>query len=153
MTNDNKLAVHIDELLKALKERLPNDALLKERTAAIERNQPNDIGDLRRVANELRSATEETLANMYYRIDLHSSAILKLTNDPEILGPVQTVARLLQTEISDARDLISELEGLTSAGDLVMLIMKMIGAGTRALPRQGELDAAMAKLERYSSAA
>ncbi|WP_301150234.1 hypothetical protein [Mycobacterium simiae] len=153
MTNNDSLGDHIKKLLGALGERLPRDTLYRERTAAIAKINFADPDDLRRWAQEYRMATEDTLANMYYRIDLHCSAILKLTSDQNITGPVETLAHLTQTEIGDVRDLISEIERTSNPGDKLMVIMKVIGAGMRGLPRQKQIEAEIVKLARFSSAA
>lgn len=153
MAKNDKLGDHISTLLSALNERLPNDRALRERTAAIAKLNPGDPADYGRWAQEYRAATEETLASMYYRIDLHAAAILKLTDNPNITGPVRTLMHLTQTEIKDVRDLISEVETASSPGDKLMVVLKMVGAGMRGLPRQGQIEAAMQRLETYGNAA
>jgi hypothetical protein len=154
MTNDDKLAHHIDGLITAVRERGPRTQVFNERTATIPRPTASaSFEDLRRWAEEYTAVTEEVMGTVYYRADLHSHAILKLTNDPAITKPVGKLAHALETEISDVRDLISEVGRASTAGDKAMIFFKVLGAGFRNLPRKQEIDAALAELERHRRAA
>jgi hypothetical protein len=151
--NENNLTHHIRQLLLAVGERHARDAILRERSAALQRPQRRDIADLRRWAQEYATVVDESVADMYFRVDRHANAILKLTTDPAIVGPVQVIADHMEKEISDVRDLIYEGERASSKADAVTIGFKMVGVGIRALPRQGQLAAAVAELERFLPAA
>jgi hypothetical protein len=154
MTNDDNLHSHITALVSALRERPPRDMILRERTAQIRKPTAADSSAaLKRWAEEYRAVAEETLAGVYHRIDLHSYAILKLTRDKAITAPVWKLAHLATTEINDVRELISEVENASNPGDRLMIVMKIIGAGQRGLPRQKQIEDATAELENYYEAA
>jgi hypothetical protein len=152
--NNDKLHSHIAGLIAAFSERLPRDQTLRQRNAQVRRPQAgDDKAALQRWADQSRAIFDDTLGDMYQRIELHSSAILKLTTDPHIVSPVGKLAKLAKTELDDARALIGETVNAADPSARVALVLKMLGVGLRGLPRQGQIEAALAELEPYNWAA
>lgn len=150
MTKNVKLSNHIRQLILAVGEREARIAMMleRERSGALPRLTANaGPEELTQWAQENVAAFDECSGDMYYRVDLHANAILKLTDAPAIVGPVRVIADRMAKESSDMHDLISEVERVTSVADKLMVLMKMVGLAARWVPRQGELDAAVAELE------
>ncbi|MGE2690347.1 hypothetical protein [Mycolicibacterium pulveris] len=152
MTDNDKLSNHVSQLLQAMSEREPRHASMRERTGTLPtltaQAGPDELTEW---AQQTVALYDEGTADIFHRVDVHAHAILKLTDDPTIVGPVRVIADRMAKECSDMHDVISEVERVASAADKFMVLMKLIGLLGRALPRQSELATAVARLERFSA--
>ena len=140
---DVKLEAHIKEFLDALNERLVRDRIIRERTAAIEQPTQQNLEDFQRYLNEYKTVYAENLAGLYDRIGAHGLAIRKLTDETEIRGRVEKMMRLAEVEGADVVKTLKSIENTTNTTNVLTitaLVVRVLAAGSRGLPRQKQLD-------------
>ncbi|HYB83226.1 MAG TPA: hypothetical protein VED43_16670 [Mycobacterium sp.] len=146
--HDTALETHIKEFLSALK---PRDLIL-QRLAELEKPDPRNPEDLQRYLDGLKTVYAHGLGDMYDRIGLHGSAICKSTNETEITERVEKMMALAAIESGDIAKILKSFENAANETNLVTvtaLLLTLVTAGARGLPRQGELDELTLELSAY----
>ena len=146
--HDTALETHIKEFLSALK---PRDRIL-QRLAELEKPDPRNPEDLQRYLDGLKTVYAHGLGDMYDRIGLHGSAICKSTDETEISERVEKMMALVAIESGDIAKILKSFENAANETNLVTvtaLLLTLVTAGARGLPRQGELDELTLELSAY----
>ena len=145
---DDQLETHIKECLTALSERLTKDQAIRQRTSEIRK--PQGPADTRRYINEWKAAyDEQNFQEMYERIETHGTAVLQLTNEPEITTRIENMLRLAGVERNDLQDLLSTLDNATNILGFTVLFVSLLAAAIRGRPRQSQLDQLTLDLTTY----
>jgi hypothetical protein len=146
--HDTALETHIREFLTALK---PWE-LIRQGLADLEQPDPHNPEDLQRYLDGLKTVYAHGLGGMYDRIGLHGSAICQSTNETEITARVEKMIALTAVDRGDVAKILESFENAaneTNPVTVTALLLTLVAAGTRGLPRQDELDQLTLELSAY----
>jgi hypothetical protein len=149
-TRDADLETHIKEFLSALDQR--PDELIQKHIAGIEKPDPQDMEDLRRYLNDVKRIYEQGLEDMHGRIASHGLAICELTDDTEITERVEKMMTLVAADADDVPKVLARFEDAANEPNpltVTALFQTLLGAVTRGLPGQGQLNELMVDFTTY----
>ncbi|WP_293055901.1 hypothetical protein [Mycobacterium sp.] len=147
---DSRLSAHIQEFLRAL-DRGPGE-LIHEHIAQLEKPDPGDIAGFQSYIGGLRTIYRLGLADMYRRIALHGRAICELTDDTEITDRVAAMMTLVAQDAGDVPNILASFDQAANALNpvtAIRLYQTILGAGTRGIRRQKQLDELIVDLTAY----
>lgn len=148
--DDADLETHIKGFLTALGER--PEELISTRLAQIEKPNPQDVEDVRRYVNDLKSLYGQGLLDMYQRIASHGCAICGLTDETDITERVQKIMTLVALDGEDVPKVLASFEDAANQLNplaIVRLFTAIQGASASGLPRQAQREELILDLTAY----
>ncbi len=149
-TRDSELESHVRQFLRALDQR--PDELIQQHITHIDTPDLNDLEDVRRYISDLEGVYGRGLQDMYERITSHGAAICELTDETEITDRVQQMMTLVAADAADVPKVQASLQDAAnevSPRTVIGLLLSVLGAGARGLPRQDQLDQLMVDFTTY----
>lgn len=101
-----------------------------------------------RIHEAMVGAEPEARKRLQKIVDL-GSEVVKLTDDPNIVGPVDALVRMAADEQTDIGSLVTRLGQATSVPTVLALFAEGFGVGPRTAARRNEISVALDSLTAY----
>ena len=147
---DNDINFHRAELLRALDERVPLIRLANQHVAEIPK--PTKLEELEACCDAASAVVDDVLGDVYRRIALHSSAIMKLSTDADPTALARKIQKLTRAELNTYRDAIMDIGDIADEVEAATTKLRLFGSMIMEIPRQIQLRDATNKLRDYGAA-